>query len=55
MAVWAEHAEILDAVVVPHAVSVVDLDAERFALPFAYSTYVAPILKQAGLQQPSLD
>ena len=55
MAVWAEHAQVFESVVVADAVDVVDLDAERFPFPIAEPTVLASILEQTRAQQPSLN
>jgi hypothetical protein len=55
VAVWAEHAQVFESVVVADAVDVVELDAERFTLPIAEATLLASILKQTRAQQPSLN
>jgi hypothetical protein len=55
VAVRAQHSQILQAIVVPDAVDVIDLNAEVLAPPFAQATVLAPIFKYTSPDQAVLD
>src|SRR5579884_2787757 len=54
MAVRAEHAQVLHAMIGPDAVDVVDLDGEGLAPPFTEPTLVAPVAEHPRRQQTTL-
>jgi hypothetical protein len=55
MTVWAEHAKVLQAVVIVHAIAVIDLNCERASPPFSEAAFLARVLQQTGREQAALD
>jgi hypothetical protein len=54
VAIGTEHPKVLQPVVVPDAVDVVDMDAERSASPFTKAAFLAAIFEQARLDKARL-
>jgi hypothetical protein len=55
MTVRAEHPKILDPIIIPNTVDMVDLNRERLAPPFVNSAQRAPIDKYTSPDQAVLD
>jgi hypothetical protein len=55
MAVWAQHSEILEAMVVAYPVYVIDVNAQGPTAPFRQATRAAAILEKARSDQAPLE
>lgn|SRR5581483_10706539 len=53
--VRAQHAQVLQPVVVPHAVNVVQLNHERLPLPLGQSAYRTDVFEKAGSEEVLFD
>jgi hypothetical protein len=55
MAVGAEHAKVLESVIIVHAISMINLNCKRASPPFSEAAFLARVLQQPGREQTALD